>query len=122
MDFSICSYNCCSLNKNIDVVRELTNERYDFIFLQETLVTEDRMGELQFIDDNYEVVGVCSVFSDLALETNAGRSEGGLACFWRKGSPFKIVNIITEKDFIVLSIEINSLIIVLVNVYIRSDI
>ena len=113
MNFSICSYNCCSLNKNIDVIRELTNEQYDLIFLQETLVTEDRMGELQFIDENYEAVGVCSVFSDIALETNAGRSEGGLACLWRKGSPFTIIEIITEKDFIVLSLEINSLIIVL---------
>ena len=122
MNFSICSYNCCSLNKNIDVIRELTNEQYDLIFLQETLVTEDRMGELQFIDENYEAVGVCSVFSDIALETNAGRSEGGLACLWRKGSPFTIIEIITEKDFIVLSLEINSLIVVLVNVYIRSDI
>ena len=67
MVFSICSYNCCSLNKNIDVVRELTDEKYDIIFLQETLVTEERMGELQFIDENYEVAGVCSVFSDKVL-------------------------------------------------------
>ena len=122
MNFSICTYNCCSLNKNIDVVRELANERYDLIFLQETLVTEDRMGELQFIDENYEVVGVCSVFSDKALETNAGRSEGGLACLWRKDSLFRVVKITIEKDFIILSLEIDSLIIVLVNVYIRSDI
>ena len=121
MAFSICSYNCCSLNKNIDVVRELAEDRYDIIFLQETLVTEDRMGELQFIDENYEVVGVSSVFSDRVLQSNAGRSEGGLACMWRKDSQFRIVKVSLEKDFIVLVLEINSLIIVLVNVYIRSD-
>ena len=121
MDFSICSYNCCSLNKNIDVVRELADDRYDVIFLQETLVTEDRMSELQFIHEDYEVVGVSSVFSERVLQSNAGRSEGGLACMWRRDSQIKIVKIRLEKDFIVLVLEINSVIIVLVNVYIRSD-
>ena len=121
MNFSICTYNCCSLNKNIEVVRELTGEEHSIIFLQETLITEDKLGNLHFIDENYEVVGSGSVYSERALESNAGRSEGGLACLWKRSAPFKVQKVIIEKNFIVMSLLINGVTIVFVNVYIRSD-
>ena len=41
MDIQICSYNCCSVVNNIDVVRELIAREIDIIFLQETFVTDD---------------------------------------------------------------------------------
>ena len=122
MDLTVCSYNCCSLNKNIDIVRRLADGGCDIIFLQETLVTETRLGDLNFIDENFNVVGSASVYSEKAIESNSGRSEGGLACMWRKDAPFNIEKISIMKDYIVLSVKIGSLIIVLVNVYLRSDI
>ena len=54
MDFSIlkmCSFNCCSLRKNIDMIRELASGEYDFIFLQETFVTDEKLGMFEFIDE-----------------------------------------------------------------------
>lgn len=39
-----------------------------------------------------------------------------------KNAPFKLEDIVIEKDYIVLSINVNSTIILLVNVYIRSDV
>ena len=121
MDFSICSYNCCSLNKNIDIVRELSSNKFSLIFLQETLVTEAKLGDLQFIDENYEIVGSGSVYSERALESNAGRSEGGLACLWLKKAPFKVEKVTIERNFVIMSVIINSVTIIFVNVYIRSD-
>ena len=53
----ICTLNCCSLKKNIDLVRELTSYGYDFIFLQETFVTDDKLGILDFISEEYDCVG-----------------------------------------------------------------
>ena len=122
MKLSICSYNCCSLSKNIDIVRQLAGETCDVIFLQETLVTEERLGDLNYIDENYNVVGSASVYSDKAVESNSGRSEGGLACLWRKNSQFIVDKIVTTKDYIVLSLKVGSLTLALVNVYLRSDI
>ena len=58
MDITVVSYNCCSLRKNIDVIRELADRRIDIIFLQETFLTEEKLGELDFIDGNYESVWV----------------------------------------------------------------
>ena len=100
----------------------LTGSGYDSIFLQETLVVENRLGELSFIDENYDVVGLSSVYSDKALKSNAGRSEGGPACLWRKDASYQIDKIIIENDYIIMSITTDSVVIVLVNVYIRSDI
>lgn len=122
MNFTVCSYNCCSLSKNIEIVRDLTNKCYDIIFLQETMVTENRLGDLSFIDENYDSIGSASVYSEKALESCGGRSEGGLACLWRKDASFKIDKVVIEKNYIVMTIKVNSLIIVLVNVYLRSDI
>ena len=122
MSLKICTYNCCSLNKNIEMVRELTTERYDLILLQETFLTENRLGDLSFIDENYEVIGAPAIYSQKALESCAGRCEGGLACLWYREAPFIINSIEITKDYIVLSITHNNNVIVIVNVYVRSDI
>ena len=90
MDLKICSFNCCSLRKNIDLVRQLTENSFDVIMLQETMVTEEHLGILDYIDENYESVGIAATFSDIALTTMAGRPRGGLACLWRSNSSFII--------------------------------
>ena len=51
MDLKACSYNYCSLNKNIDFVRSLTSSNLDIIFLQETFVTDEMLGILDFVDE-----------------------------------------------------------------------
>lgn len=57
MELKICSYNCCSLHKNIDIIRNLTNEEYDIIFLQETFLTDEKLGDLDSINEKYESWG-----------------------------------------------------------------
>ena len=56
IDLKICTFNCCSLRKNIDLVRELTSGHVDIIALQETFVVEEKIGQLDFIDENYEIL------------------------------------------------------------------
>ena len=79
------------------------------------------VGNLHFIDENYEVVGSGSVYSERAFESNAGRSEWGLACLWKRSASFKVQKVIIGKNFIVMSLLINGITIVFVNVYIKSD-
>ena len=93
----------------------------NYFFLQETLITEDKPSNLHFIDKNYEVVRSGSVYSERALESNARTSEEGLACLWKRSALFKVQKVIIEKSFIVMSLLINGLTIVFVNVYIKSD-
>ena len=121
-ELKICSFNCCSLRKNIDLIRSLTDGCTDIIFLQETFVTEDKLGILDFIDENYECIGVPAKYSEKSLTANAGRPEGGMAILWKKGSQFTINKIILDDNFIVFNIRIGDFNVVLVNVYMNSDI
>ena len=121
MDLKLCTFNCCSLKKNIDLVRELTSKCFDIIFLQETLVTKDRLGDLAFIDEHYDNIGIGAVYSNKALVANAGKCEGGLACLWKRNGDFNISKIVIEDKFIVLQVQMGNKNILLVNVYIKSD-
>ena len=68
------------------------------------------------------MIGSASVYSEKAIESNSGRSEGGLACLWQKDSHFTVDRIITTTNYIVTSVRFGSLTLVMVNVYLRSDI
>ena len=122
MDIKICSYNCCSLRKNIDIVRKLTDMNFDVIFLQETFVIDEKLGDLDYIDENYECVGVGAFYSEKSLLSVAGRPQGGMACLWRRDSPFVIDKVVINKNMCILSLSIGNLRTVLVNVYLNSDI
>ena len=49
MDLKICSFNCFSIRKNIEIVRRLINS-HDIVFLQEIILTEDNIDLLNNID------------------------------------------------------------------------
>ena len=121
MELKICSYNCCSLNKNIDIVRHLTSKNLDIIFLQETFVTEEKLGMLDFIDERYNSIGASAYFSEKCLTGLTGRPMGGLACLWRTDALFSVQTLLINSDYIVLNIKFNTTSLILVNVYLRSD-
>ena len=121
MKIKICSYNCCSLNKNIDIVRQLTFDKLDIIFLQETFVTDEKLGLLDFIDEKYDCIGIGAQFSNKCLSEATGRPMGGLACLWRSDAFFNVQVLLTNTDFIVLKLKYNNTSIILVNIYLRSD-
>ena len=120
MKLNIATFNCCSLRKNINLIRDLTENSYDIIFLQETFVLEDRLDDLTYIDENYESIGVAAEYSEKAISSNAGRAEGGLACIWKKNAPFKVDKIILQDNLIGIRLMLGNHSILLVNVYVRS--
>ena len=121
MDLKLCTFNSCSLRKNINLVRKLTSDYFDIIFLQETFVLEERLGDLGFVDEDYDCIGLGATYSERTLTTNAGRAEGGLACLWKRNAYFTINDVILEDKFVGLVLNIQDKNILLVNVYIKSD-
>ena len=121
-DIKICTFNCCSLRKNIDLVRGLAASDFDIIFLQETFVTEDKLGLLDYIDENYDCFGVPAIFSEKSLVACAGRPEGGMAVLCKKNSTFNIKKVVLEDNFMILNVLLGDFSIILVNVYLNSDI
>lgn len=122
MNIRLCTFNCCSLRKNVDLVRCLAGSDYDIILLQETFVTEDKLGLLDFIDENYDCFGVAATFSERSLISCAGRPEGGMAVLCKKDSSFTVNKVILETNFIILNILVGNFSIILVNVYLNSDV
>ena len=90
MYFNICTYNCCSLIKNIDIIRELTKKNIDIILLQEIFITEDKMGVINFIDEDYHIIGVPIYFSDRNITKVTSRHMNGLMWLWKANSYFNI--------------------------------
>ena len=116
MSLKIATYNCCSLKKNIDIVRELL-EGVDILFLQETFITSDSLSLLQYINEDYHSVGVGAVCSN----QNAGRPQGGLACLVRKTLSCNFNVVTCDDDFMIIDVNFQSFKLTLVNAYIRSD-
>ena len=92
----------------------------DIIFLQETFVTSDKLYTLNFVDENYNSIGVPAAYSESAFRALSGRPMGGLAVLWRKNCNFKIEISHCENDYMVINIMFNELKFISVNVYIRS--
>ena len=118
---TLCSYNCCSLKNNIDIIRNLTDQNIDIVFLQETFVTKNHLSILDFVDERYGSIGVGAIYSDKSLESGSGRPMGGLACLYKINSSFTLELIKSDNDIMILKLRINNLEILLINIYIRSD-
>ena len=89
--------------------------------MQETFQTDDKLGILDFIDEEYDSVDVGARYSDKAVASMAGRPEGGLALLWRKDLHLNINIISTEKNVLIFNVTINGFNLVFIYVYQNSD-
>ena len=76
---------------------------------------------LDFIDERCECIGVPTTYSEKVLTSNAGHSEGGMAIMWKTASKLKVKKIIFENNFMVFNFTAGNTSIVVVNVYMNSD-
>ena len=121
MELKLFTFNCCSLQKNIDIVRDLTNNKYDIILIQETFITEDKIGMLDSINERYGCIGVPTIYSEKVLTSSTGRPEGGMTIMWRTASKLKFKKIIFKNNFMIFNFTAGNTSIVIVNVYMNSD-
>ena len=76
----------------------------------------------RFDDDHYQNIGVGAKLSQKSLVSMAGRPEGGMVCLWKTDAVFNIDKVVLENNICVLCLGINDKKILLVNVYMNSDI
>ena len=79
--FKVYTYNCYSIRKNIDIVREILRKDIDFLFLQETLVPDEKLAILDYIDKNYDSINVDATFYDNSILNCTRLAIGGLILF-----------------------------------------
>ena len=79
MHLNVTSYNCNSIRKKIDIIRDLLNNT-DVLLLQEILLTIDNIDFVDRIHNDFDNVIVPSVSNDNEL----GRPQSGLVIFYKK--------------------------------------
>ena len=121
MNLSISTYNCYSMNKNVDIIRKLINDKIDILLLQETLLVADDLYKLDYLDEDYISIGIPAVLSEKCISSGSGRPKGGLACIWKRNSYFDLKMVEFDDDYMLIELTTNNLKFYLLNVYIRSD-
>ena len=90
MDLKVISYNCFSIRKRIDPIREILRQS-DILILQEIILCEEDCYLLYQIDNEFDVIYQPSKTSD---SLGDGRPAGGLAVFHRKSCSLDITDIV----------------------------
>ena len=118
MELKIISYNCQSFKSNIDIVKELLH-KCDVLFLQETLIDDNNFSLLDQIDDDFMSAYLPATRK---VDCFVGRSRGGLAVLWRKGTVLKFTPVNYENRIMGLKVfsNIDSVMLIL-NVYMPCD-
>ena len=100
MDVKIKSYNCNSIRRQIDIIRNILRDT-DILMLQEIMLYESDLSLLDEINDDF-----CWAASPSLNISCDGRPKGGLAIFWNKN----LSNYIQSKIFnsYAMGITINS--------------
>ena len=114
----ICSYNCNSVRKKVDVVRQLMRS-HDVILLQEIILLNEDCDFIFRISDLLDAIVLPSRCP--ASECFEGRPSCGLAILWRISLDIS-VNLVTLHDnFIIASLNCSDKVIGLVNIYMPYD-
>ena len=119
MKLKIISFNCHSLRSNIEIISDLV-QKCDVLFLQETLIDDNNHQLLDQIDENFMYEYIPSVRK---ADCFVGRSSGGLAVLWRKGTNLKFSFANYGNRILGLKIfsNTNELPILILNVYMPCD-
>ena len=117
MELKIFSYNCGSIRKRIEKVKEILIET-DILVCQEIMLLEDDCHLLNHFDPAFDVA---IVPSKKASEFGDGRPIGGLAIFYRKNRGFVFSEVILNENFMVANIIMGSCSFYIINVYMPCD-
>lgn len=116
----IVTYNCYSVRKSIDIVRELIKLN-DIVILQEILLLEEDLHFLDNIDNNFACISRPSRRAN-SVSGLDGRPVGGLAILYKKTLDFLIKEIVSCDNYLAVVLETEYDKCCLFNVYMPCDV
>ena len=117
MFLRIVTYNCQSLNCNLNVVKSLL-EKSDIVLLQETLLVDNNTSVFATLSDDFNYFHTSATRNSSSF---SGRSSGGLAILWRR-SISKVIKTESFSERISgLTLLIDSFRVLILNVYLPCD-
>jgi len=118
INLRLISYNCNSVRKRIDIVRDLLTS-CDVLVLQEIILLNEDLGFLYSIDCDFDVHAIPSKCS--VSESFEGRPSGGLAILWRKSLNINLDVCAVHDNFMVVTISYGRWCVGLANIYMPYD-
>ena len=118
MDLKIATFNCFSIRKRIDIVRELFSTN-DIVMLQEILLSADDLNIAQKLNPNFLSCHVPS-YDPSVLGLN-GRLSGGLSIFWNNSLNSFIKPINCSDNILGVRFSYNNISILIINIYLPCD-
>ncbi len=118
MPIKVASFNCNSIRKNIELVKNLLTDN-DIVLLQEILITNTEINCINSLSSDFYCDYVASF--DPYLHGLSGRPIGGLAIYWKKDLNNHVKSVIYSDNIMALKINMNNLCYLLVNVYMPYD-
>ena len=118
MALRVTSFNCFSLRKKIDVIRDILNKS-DIVFLQETLLSQNDIKIAQRIDYNFQGYHIPSYDPNI-LGLN-GRLIGGLSIYWKNQLGNIIKPVPCSDNIVAVRLSVKNLNVLIVNVYMPCD-
>ena len=118
MDLSVISFNCNSIRKNVDVVKDLFKE-CDILLLQETLIFSDDLDSISNLALDYANAHIPSF--DPVLRGEAGRLRGGLSIFWHKRLDKAIAPKIFSEEIMGIKLIVHGVSYLILNIYMPCD-
>ena len=114
MDLRVVSYNCFSIRKRIDPIKDILQNN-DILFCQEIILLKDDCSMLEQLDISFEVLYVPSRVPE---GHGDGRPIGGLAIFYRKSLGLDVRVVEEHENFQFIKIIANNETYFLGNIYI----
>ena len=118
MSLRVTTYNCFSLRRRVDIIRELLNN-CDILLLQETLLSSCQLDITDKLNNNFSSAHVPSF--EPYLTGAEGRLSGGLSIFWKKGINVNVNPVFYNDNLMGLKISSSDINYLLLNVYMPSD-
>ena len=116
MELKIASFNCGSIKRKVETVKNLLSSQ-DIVLLQETFLTEDETNYLELFSDQFDFASAPSVIN----ENYAGRPQGGLAIFYNKILNKNVKICKFSNRILAIQIISNNMKLIIFNVYFPCD-
>lgn len=114
----IASYNCNSVRKNSENVKNVLNAN-DIVCLQELLLSKSDLPVLNDFNENFNHIAFVEDRESQGI--NEGRPSRGVAIFWRKCFTSDVTPILIDDRMIALCLNSDTVKILLLNVYLPCD-
>ena len=117
-DLRLVSYNCNSIRKKVDVIRQLLDD-CDILLCQEIVLLEEDLHFISSLSNDFNTISSPSRVA--YSNSHDGRPSGGSAIFWRKSLDLAVETCTLHFNYSLFTVSYNESVFGLANIYMPCD-